>query len=142
MNNPPDFNELRVRVAELRGWTHIEVSGPYNVLCGCHPILGGPKELPDFPRDLNACAEFRQSLSKEQKEIYMLHLYRKVTGHEHPPWPISAWMAFWLTDAKATDHCYAFIATMEATSVRERNEEQPVALDEKKEDLGEPGGAK
>lgn len=118
--NDQELTQLRIRVAELCGWTHLRVFSGYlwgyfghnpNWSAGC---LGDTLNVPDYPNDLNACAKFEKGLSKEQKEVYTCNLYRVVVnsnGRRH--FPISAWMAFWLLSATSEQRCRAFVATMD-----------------------------
>lgn len=121
--------ELRAKVAELCGWKK-EVT-PFkrhgHELWGLpntqldqawwHPDIAGCRGLPpDYPSDLNACAEFEKGLNDNQRVAYLRHLI----GRTHIIGEITAAIF-----ATAEQRCRAFIATMEGQSVRERNENQP-----------------
>ena len=115
--NEKEQSELRVKVAELCGYTTEEREHHTIWIRPNGETLGYVAHLLDYSNDLNACAEFEKGLSKEQKEVYTCNLYRVVVnsdGRRH--FPISAWMAFWLLSATAEQRCRAFVATMEKTS--------------------------
>ena len=65
--------ELRIRVAELLGWTNICEESHYSyddmehcdVLCGVSKT-GCKDEVPNYPRDLNACHKMEETLTDIQ----------------------------------------------------------------------------
>jgi len=109
--------ELRVKVAELRGWENIGPDGRHmpQFIYGNRKGTVVRERIPDYCNDLNACAEFRKSLTRKQHGVYgnilwdMLHPKR---DHVYAPY-------WFLIDATAQDHCRAFVKTMEAPSVPE-----------------------
>lgn len=111
------LSELRVKVAELCGWRFV-----------VHPTTGiggywergmqgregyergdwGSRELaiglPDYPHDLNACAEFEKMLTAEQRRKYVSRLLCEV----------SEAVPYWgCINATAPQRFRAFIAVME-----------------------------
>lgn len=81
--------EIRIKVAEAMGarlWNNPTESGPSQLwgfqvpspsevfarmwLCGEADCL-----LPDYPKDLNACAEFEKTLTDEEHNRYRTHIY-------------------------------------------------------------------
>lgn len=90
--------EQRIKIAELCGWTKIkevESSWPPDMglpkeWIGYPPDYPGPNEphiafseVPNYPEDLNACADMEATLSKYELDIMDLELWkisRKETG--------------------------------------------------------------
>lgn len=116
---PRSLEELRVKVAELHTGKKFYHDGLnwYQVFEGdnCpqpfarHEIGIGflVNVIPlDYPRDLNACAEFRRSLNKKQRVRYAMLLWQYNENQEGT-------VQWRLLDASATAHCLAFIAVTE-----------------------------
>ena len=63
--------QMRIAIAEACGWEVIS-----NTLCNVKPDKNGDPEiepiapLPDYPEDLNACAEFEKTLT--DKELWQI----------------------------------------------------------------------
>lgn len=63
--------EIRIKVAEACGWEVIS-----DTLCNVKPDKNGDPEiepiapLPNYPADLNACAEFEKTLTDEEWGVY------------------------------------------------------------------------
>lgn len=72
--------ELRIKVAEACGWTwatETEIAGKMFHACWTHDKHGfayASYELPNYPLDLNACAEFEATLTDEEKASYVKFL--------------------------------------------------------------------
>lgn len=68
--------EIRIKVAEAMGWEVIS-----DTLCNVKPDKNGDPEiepiapLPNYPEDLNACAEFEKMMTDEEHNRYRAHLY-------------------------------------------------------------------
>lgn len=121
-SNVQGLMELRVKVAKLLGWTkgdHYEEGfGGSNTLTrlvtGWHNAKGTfYRKLPDFPSDLNACREFEEALTDNQRYDYVAYVIGKAWG--------DVWTsddAFALCHATAEQRCRAFVALhMEGSSV-------------------------
>ena len=105
-------DELRIKVAELMGW----VSVPHRT----RPLTGKefsvdtqgtawtelPYEMPNWPGDLNACAEMEDTLDDSQKDSFE-YLLGIVIGPGRERW------RWHLLHATARQRCEAFIATKE-----------------------------
>jgi hypothetical protein len=111
-------NDLRIKVAELRGWTRIGpghdcVNGrQVDVLVGYTP-KNDPDDrvtvIPDYPKDLNACHEFEGTLTYNQCSRYedvLLLIWKRGTMYCH-----ADAMRCHIT---ARQRCEAFVETMEA----------------------------
>lgn len=107
-----DSTQLRIRVAELCGWTNIKPNGLGSGLC---PWVGNPPfdciwgdwaKLPDYPNDLNACHKFEETLTEKQKEGYARRLSCECD-------PKRVGFDWWAVFATAEQRCRAFVATME-----------------------------
>lgn len=122
--------ELRVKVAELRGWEEV-VWASLDSLEGLPPLGheygrdSGHCQIPDYPNDLNACAEFEKGLKPIQRFEYANALEEALDlipeGHglglrEH--------RNFAYATATAEDRCRAFVAVMEAPSDPSGTEKQ------------------
>ncbi len=114
--------ELRVKVAELCGWKQIATELEMK-------FFGGPQQretdeavssfmLPDYPNDLNACAEFEKTLTDHQLRIYgdqlqeILRWY--IVGYIEQDYRANFVKLAKIACATAEQRCRAFVATMEA----------------------------
>lgn len=100
--------ELRVRVAELRGWTEIATNG--EDWFGCDTEMNS-RRLPDYPSDLNACAEFEKGMTGDECERYNEALVEVTWPNAGKPVKCQAEHYPWFYTAE--QRCRAFIATME-----------------------------
>lgn len=95
-------DEIRVRVAELRGWVHYA--------SWHHPDIEEPlftPEPPNYPADLNACAEFERILSTREASEYNRTLQSIcLDAPDDGPASDYGW------HASARQRCEAFLATM------------------------------
>lgn len=105
-------NALRVKVGELLGWTPAKSTG--FVVHGWKSPDGKQfctlGQLPNWPKDLNACAEFEKGLTENQRYDYIALVLGKSWGDV---WTSAD--AFNLCHATAEQRCRAFIAVMEGT---------------------------
>jgi hypothetical protein len=111
-------NDLRIKVAKLRGWTRIGpghdcVNGrQVDVLVGYTP-KDDPDDrvtvIPDYPNDLNACHGFEKTLTDPARRfLYEVTLHELNMKHGLN---ISVWET---VHATARQRCEAFVETMEA----------------------------
>ena len=108
-------NELRVKVAELLGWTECATqSVDLNNGVSVQPMgleRTGDKYkqmLPDYPNDLNACHEMESSLNTtDLVELYCTLLF----GYIDQKSKYQGWLTI---HATAKQRCLAFVKTMEA----------------------------
>ncbi len=78
--------EIRIKVAEACGWKSpfnerewLHGSGPegedvYGKFVGTDPC-GDREQVPNYPFDLNACAEFEKTLTDQEHNRYRAHIY-------------------------------------------------------------------
>lgn len=120
-----DLRALRIKVAELCGWIVCSTGDG----CWIHTVTkhhhtlqggGGTEPLPDYPNDLNACAQFEKALKGQQRHRYYDVLLEQRT--ESVPFDV----AFGIMSSTAEERCRAFVAALEAPSVPAPSEEQPV----------------
>jgi len=79
-------NEINEAIARSMGWTDFEEMD--DCVQGFHPDNGFHRPLPDYYADLNACAEFEQSLSAKpegslgvvEQESYADEIYGMICG--------------------------------------------------------------
>lgn len=115
-------NALRVRVAELCGWTHLSdiidiiptrrhwwPPGKQNSLDSRDLTY-----LPDYPNDLNACAEFEETLTPNQLWYYD-HRLSEIVEKERPCSTFNQRQDY-LWHATAKQRCRAFVKVMEGKS--------------------------
>ena len=101
--------ELRIKVAELLGWKNIRVDWDYfdyqddTGLVATNEI-GYTLPLPDYPQDLNACADMEKSLIHTPDESTWSEYREHLVGMLGKEWGF----------ATARQRCEAFILTMEA----------------------------
>jgi hypothetical protein len=112
-----DMEKLRIWVAELlnrRCEYHNEVH--YSGFALTKRCV-----IPDYPSDLNACHEFEEQF-RNDCAIWMDYMALLVGKPWHFAWEADeVWGA---VHATAEQRCRAFVATMEASSVREGTEKQ------------------
>lgn len=98
------LSELRMKVAELCGWTLV-ICNPGRIL-GEHDNFACAMPVPDYPRDLNACHAFEEWLLATKGEqafrIYVDFLVAEMKPGE------------FTVSAKAYSRCSAFVNTMES----------------------------
>ena len=112
-------NEIRIKVAELLGWAdlvearnspdaekfRLMLVGPF-ALTGTTPNGTACWRVPNYPQDLNACAEMEETLDDSQKDNFEYVLGIVIgPGREHWRWH--------LLHATARQRCEAFIAVKE-----------------------------
>jgi hypothetical protein len=93
--------EIKIAIAESRGWVkqdpvRFESDFTYHKKGQGFQLL---KNLPDYTSDLNACAEFEDTMTEEQLPVYEFHLQR-VTGKTNP------------FRANAEQRCVAYLKTI------------------------------
>jgi hypothetical protein len=96
--------QIRIAVAEEMGWTNLTSDGAYGhkeELCG----KSGRCTTPNYPADLNSCAEMRKSLTKEEREKYAEYLLEETQAEDDRPLDI-AWSS---ADATALMHCRVYL---------------------------------
>jgi len=104
--------EIRIAVAELCGWTVID--GVYPRDCGYPP--GHPQHkqeerapLPNYPADLNACAEFEKTLTDEEFDRYVIILWDKIADTEEAQKPGRNALSCFVRGSTALQRCEAFL---------------------------------
>lgn len=118
--------EIRIKVAESRGWTRepTDIQGLYGWISPQggfagryhHPEMPEPYEgdpsVPNYPKDLNACAEFEATLTDEEQQEYFYQLNEEVglVSPRSPAWLLE-WSVFKLVTATARQRCLAFLKT-------------------------------
>ena len=109
-------DEIRVRVAELMGWREIpwsELTNPREAReqkLFCRSNEDHRCEwLPNYPADLNACASFEATLTREQCQAYNRKLMETVT--ERPDTEQQSLRWSWGRPPRA--RCEAFLAVMQ-----------------------------
>jgi len=99
--------EINVAIAELCGWigihtTDLDRGRLRGTKHGEKPYPA--REIPDYHSSLDACAEFRKSLTDDQKLLYTVHLSAAVGASDY------SWQQDWkIVDATAPNHCEAFL---------------------------------
>lgn len=109
-------NKLRVKVAEACGWK------PYHEKGG---KLGEPEfysptgefslleDVPNYPEDLNACAQFEAMLSDGECNKYIKALFNLIQGtetHWRDEFVETPWItAFFIATATTEQRCRAFL---------------------------------
>ncbi len=129
-----DGNELRVRVAEAAEWTRIWYRGakadhwlapgelpkyptgpitgimPYPRPCRAGEEPEDPLDyMPDWPNDLNACAELRKGLTEIEEFEYGRQLVKLACG-TYKGTGLNYDHAYQIANATAEQHCRAYIA--------------------------------
>ena len=110
-------DELRIRVAELVGWTNVQQSDDAvedisNIGCGFVGTLPKCDEcnkeflfpVPDYPYDLNACHEMEEAIKGPDAAIYT-----SLLTIDNPWMHIVGWN---LLHATARQRCEAFVIAM------------------------------
>lgn len=125
--------ELRVKVAEAMGYSFLdegwrypddEMWQRYKAVYRESSLIGlcipGWVPVPDYPNDLNACAELRATLTEEERERYAVELAKQTVewvkstdGADLRNCALWLRSAFPVLDATALQHCLAFLATKE-----------------------------
>ena len=95
-------DEIRVRVAEICGWADIreEDRSGFGGYRGTDPNGKTLSFVPNYPADLNACAEMERTMTRAQLWLfddYMLHICRDAMMAKH---------------ATARQRCQAFLTVM------------------------------
>lgn len=100
---------MRIRIAEHLGWTQIETSS--DQLIGLSPTGKLPflDFVPDFPNDLNACAELKKTLNEEQSKEFSEQLCALLLDYSFPQ---STQDVIALIGATAPHYCEAFCKTV------------------------------
>jgi hypothetical protein len=102
--------EIRIAVAKLCGWEPCNDRlinyewAPGHISQVAAEWKNGERSamtLPDYQRDLNACAEFRKTLTLEEREDYVWELMKRIHSRSSTHWDCA--------DATARDHCEAFL---------------------------------
>lgn len=117
MQNSDDLNALMVKVAELCGWEQV-VPASLDCVEGLPPLgheygrESGHRQVPDYPHDLNACAEFEKMI--EQKGLCVEYV-NELRDHS-----IAGRLSrYGLVAATAEQRCRAFVAVMSPPSPAE-----------------------
>lgn len=101
--------EIRIKVAEARGWKHYGCTGCAHLPCICTEYIAPDAEtigeVPNYPEDLNACAEFEATLTDEEFEKYRWLLWDAVKQPQ-----VTEWNRAYLS-AKAHQRCIAYLKT-------------------------------
>lgn len=104
--------EIRIQVAEAMGWhEEKEPVGSANASAWWHNNDRYPSYLmpvPNYPADLNACAEFEKSLTEEEHLRYRVRLWNVViTEGDETTWDRQ------FISATARQRCLAYLKTKE-----------------------------
>jgi len=106
--------QMRIAAAEACGWTNLRQSNPWEfsddpdnrvVLCGYWPAPQGGgvgAAIPNYPADLNACAEMEAGLTTED-----LIEYAEWLGADRHEMPSKSWVI--LLRATPLQRCEAFL---------------------------------
>ena len=96
--------EIRVRVAELCGWTYAGSDSTTRFYCppGTTDLAKRHGFIPNYPADLNACHEFEAALSGQQWPKYVTKLCELTRDRNGEG----------LVFATARQRCEAFLAVM------------------------------
>ena len=104
--------EIRIKAAEAMGWkwnTSTDIGGKAFPECWIHDDHGFAwhiVDLPNYPADLNACAEFEKSLTEEEHLRYRVRLWNVViTEGDETTWDRQ------FISATARQRCIAFLKT-------------------------------
>jgi len=113
---------MRAKVAEACGWRQHELGYWFNASDGiriCNDS-GGDAQPPNYPADLNACAEMRKKLTLDQQCHYIEHLEQIIRRPENiafgdkptRKFRLNHFGRFAVADATAEQHCEAFLRTL------------------------------
>lgn len=119
--------ELRVKVAELCGWTPASESRRWWLPPSFWNWIEGSRRqdgLPDFLNDLNACHEFEKIILAKSDGVPRPDLWDKYIQYLGGDWPSSM-----VTHATAEQRCLAFVKTMEPPSDPTATDNQPASQD-------------
>lgn len=107
-----ELDELRVKVAEARGWKDCHRGIIENRASSVGTLDGVRKFIPDYPCDLNAMHEAEKLLSDSQYERFSVELWALVNGSQprQARHPIRCDRAF--LSATAYHRARAFIQVM------------------------------
>ena len=97
MNN----DKIRIAIAESLGWVrHKSENKDFEFVW----MRGNEYcfALPNYPEDLNACAEMRKSLSADELRAYGFHLMDILETED---------LTRWIFDALPVQHCHAYLRT-------------------------------
>jgi hypothetical protein len=99
--------QQRITIAEACGWKSEFVAAP----CGDEGDVwvkpdGFCGELPDYLNDLNACAEFENTLNLDEKLIYYQWVLKVVQEQERIPYPC------FTVSASASQRAEAFLRAL------------------------------
>lgn len=113
--------EFRMKVAEFCGWTEIkhQFGNPDLALVGQNLKQFGGRGfayIPDYPNDLNACAEFEHDVLRKNVRLYLAYARKLIE------WQGGIDAVF----AGPRVRCEAFVEIMEAASVPSGTEKQLV----------------
>jgi len=73
-------DEIRIKVAEACGWSHLtqftnRITDPQGNAIFFNPMEKSRSDfIPNYPSDLNACAEFEKTLNADDEENYVEEL--------------------------------------------------------------------
>jgi hypothetical protein len=107
-------DKQRIEIAKLCGWMYKtqDHGDPH----WCHPEINQVYDTPpDYPNDLNACAEMREAMEPTQRILFIQTLGLDVL--KLCPLAGDYWMAqegdCWaILNATAAQHCEAFLRTL------------------------------
>lgn len=99
-------DQIRIRIAKLCGWKEIRKQqslGSPGLTYGLNPRTAGISVIPDYPNDLNCCAEFEKTLTHKEREEFISALRRIATSSSSSHWNCAT--------ATARQRCIAFLKT-------------------------------
>ena len=109
-------DEIRVRVAELMGWTHVWRGEHSGILTGYAPQNGGERVPPNYPADLNACASFEATFISDYERAvkYSWNLLRAIRLEvPEDADDLNLDYCWHIAHATARARCEAFLAVMQ-----------------------------
>ena len=115
--------EIRIKVAESMGWRDLKTTweGYHEWMHPDGRVRYGTKTckvacLPNYPESLDACAEFRKTLTDTEKERYVWwlnHLHPSADIHYSELQKDVRREVFDLIDVKPIEHCVAYLKMKE-----------------------------
>ena len=122
--------EIKIKVAESLGWTHVQPIRYHGIkIVGVPPDAREPDlnfptsdpdiwcaPVPNYPESLDACAEFRKTLTDTEKERYVWwlnHLHPSADIHYSELQKDVRREVFDLIDVKPIEHCVAYLKMKE-----------------------------
>lgn len=105
--------EIRIKVHEALGWTK-RMEGPTHYAWSRGDYWHYLHEVPNYPESLDACAEFRKTLTDTEKERYawwLNFLHPSTDIHYTPSEKHIRREVFDLIDAEPILHCLAYLKT-------------------------------